>query len=73
MVFIYIIIGLAMQLLFWFVPNVIASAVIVSILGFIIAPFFPAGITVLTKLLPRDLHVASIGGSALSLSVTNSY
>lgn len=61
MVFIYIVVGLAMQLLFWFVPNVIANAVIVSVLGFAIAPFFPAGISILTKLLPRELHVAAIG------------
>ena len=84
MIFIYIILGLAMQLLFWFVPNVIANAVAISLLGeltfylfsfphfktqsynlftigFFIAPMFPVGISVLTKLLPAELHVASIG------------
>ncbi|KAH6900034.1 putative MFS transporter [Thelonectria olida] len=61
MVFIYIVVALAMQLIFWFVPNIIADAVVVSLLGFFIAPFFPAGISVLTKLLPKDLHVAAIG------------
>jgi fucose permease len=61
MVFIYIVVALAMQLIFWFVPDIIADAVVVSLLGFFIAPFFPAGISVLTKLLPKDLHVAAIG------------
>lgn len=61
MVFIYIVAALVMQLMFWFVPNIIADAVVVSFLGFFIAPFFPAGISVLTKLLPKELHVASIG------------
>ncbi|KAH8898815.1 MFS general substrate transporter [Thozetella sp. PMI_491] len=64
MVMIYIVLGLAMQLLFWFVPNVVANAVVISLLGFIIAPFFPVGVSILTKLLPKDLHIASIGFSA---------
>ena len=53
--------ALVMQILFWFVPNIIADAVLISFLGFFIAPFFPVGISVMTKLLPRELHVAAIG------------
>ena len=53
--------ALGLQLLFWFVPNIIADAVFISILGFCIAPFFPVGVSVLTKLLPRELHVAAVG------------
>ena len=60
-VMVLIVAALAMQFIYWFVPNVIANAVVVSLLGFFIAPFFPVGISVLTKLLPRELHVASIG------------
>lgn len=33
----------------------------ISLLGFLIGPFFPTGISVATKLLPRELHVAAIG------------
>ncbi|PWW72023.1 MFS general substrate transporter [Tuber magnatum] len=61
MVFVYIILALIAQLIFWFVPNIIANAVTISLLGFFIGPFFPTGISVATKVLPRDLHVASIG------------
>ncbi|PKS08574.1 hypothetical protein jhhlp_004960 [Lomentospora prolificans] len=61
MIFAYILIGLIMQLMFWFIPDVVANAVVVSLLGFVIGPFFPAGISVITKLLPKDLHIASIG------------
>lgn len=86
MIFVYLALALVMQLLFWFVPNVIANAVVLSILGmigpprppgslsvchwlihytgFFIAPFFPVGLSVLTKLLPRELHVGGIGFSA---------
>ncbi|ETS77687.1 hypothetical protein PFICI_09749 [Pestalotiopsis fici W106-1] len=64
MIFVYIAIAIALQLLFWLVPNIIASAVVVSLLGFIIAPFFPVGISVLIKLLPKELHVAAVGLTA---------
>ncbi|KAJ4244026.1 hypothetical protein NW762_014639 [Fusarium torreyae] len=64
MVFLYILIGLGLQLIFWFVPNVAVDAIAVSLLGFVIAPFFPVGLSVLTNLLPRDLHVAAIGFTA---------
>ncbi|RTE83019.1 hypothetical protein BHE90_002481 [Fusarium euwallaceae] len=61
MVFIYILIGLGLQLVFWLVPDVAVDAIAISLLGFIIAPFFPVGVSVLTNILPRELHVAAIG------------
>ncbi|KAF8544546.1 major facilitator superfamily domain-containing protein [Trichophaea hybrida] len=61
MIFVYLLIALAVQLVFWFVPSIIANAVMISFLGFFIGPFFPTGISVATKLLPRELHVAAIG------------
>ncbi|CUS15292.1 unnamed protein product [Tuber aestivum] len=64
MVFIYIMLALIAQLIFWFVPNIIANAVMISLLGFFLGPFFPTGISVATKVLPRGLHVASIGFAA---------
>ena len=69
MLFVLILFGLTMQLVYWFVPNVTADAVVISLLGFFIAPFFPVGISVLSKLLPRELHVASIGEKILVLRV----
>ncbi len=90
MIFVYLAFALVMQLLFWFVPNVIANAIVVSVLGmphdptsrttfpvslmvqigFFIAPFFPVGLSVLTKFLPRELHVAAIGTAACARSIT---
>ncbi|KAG0640358.1 major facilitator superfamily domain-containing protein [Tuber brumale] len=64
MVFVYIMLALIAQLIFWFIPNIIANAVMISLLGFFIGPFFPTGISVATKVLPRELHVASIGFTA---------
>ncbi|KAM5375808.1 hypothetical protein ACJZ2D_005864 [Fusarium nematophilum] len=61
MIFVYILIGLVMELVLWLVPNIIANAIVISVLGFVIAPFFPAGLSILTKLLTRDIHVAAVG------------
>ena len=61
MIFLYLFAAFAAQLVFWFVPNIVANAVMISLLGFFIGPFFPTGISVATKLLPRELHVAAVG------------
>ena len=63
-VIIYIVIALGVELLFWLVPQFIVSAVAIALLGFFIGPFFPAAVIMATKLLPRELHVASIGFSS---------
>ncbi|KAF4985730.1 hypothetical protein FDECE_16370 [Fusarium decemcellulare] len=64
MVFAYILIAIALQFIFWFVRNIIVDAVAISLLGFVIGPFFPVGLSILTELLPQDLHIASIGFTA---------
>lgn len=61
---IYLVAGVALELLFWLVPSFVASAVLVSFLGFFLAPMFPAAVVVSTKLLPRELHVSAIGFAA---------
>ena len=60
-VIIYLGISIAFQLLFWLVPNFIVSAVAVAFLGMFIGPMFPTAMVLMTKLLPRDLHVGGIG------------
>ena len=60
---IYLILTLGIELIFWLVPKFIVSAIAVAFLGFFIGPFFPAGIVVSTKLLPKHLHVSAIGFS----------
>lgn len=41
MVFAYIILALIAQLIFTLVPNIIANAVMISLLGFFLGPLFP--------------------------------
>jgi fucose permease len=55
---------MALELIFWLVPQFYVSAVAVSLQGFFIGPLFPAVIVAATKLLPKHLHVSAIGFAA---------
>lgn len=55
---------MALELLFWLVPQFYVSAVAVAFQGFFLGPLFPAAVVACTKLLPRHLHVSSIGFAA---------
>lgn len=61
---IYLVAGMVLELLFWSIPSFVASAVMVSFLGFFLAPMFPAAVVVATKLLPQELHVSAVGFAA---------
>ncbi|KAL2881769.1 hypothetical protein SGCOL_002925 [Colletotrichum sp. CLE4] len=61
---IYIPIAMALELVFWLVPHFYVSAVAVALQGFFLGPFFPAVVVAATKLLPRHLHVSTIGFAA---------
>lgn len=41
MVMLYVLLSLVVQLIFWFVPNIITNAVMISLLGFFLGPLFP--------------------------------
>lgn len=60
----YLVCSVAVQLLFWLIPNFFVSAVMVGFLGFFLGPMFPAAVVALTKLLPKRLHVAAVGFAA---------
>lgn len=53
--------SLIFQLLVWFVPNVVGDAVAVAIVGLLLGPVYPCATSVFTILLPRSLHITSIG------------
>lgn len=63
-VIIYLAAAIVLQLIFWLVPNFVVSAVVVAIQGFFMGPLFPAAIVAAAKLLPKKLHVSSIGISS---------
>jgi fucose permease len=58
---IYLACSLALQLVFWLVPQFVVSAVAVAFLGFFLGPMFPGGIMMAAKLLPKSIHVSAIG------------
>ena len=60
-VMIYLGLSFALELIFWLVPSLIVSAIAVSLLGVFMGPMFPTAIVMVTKLLPKDLHVGCIG------------
>ena len=61
---VYLLLSVALQLLYWLVPNFAASATFVTFLGFFLGPLFPAAIVAATKLLPSSHHVSAIGFAA---------
>lgn len=61
---IYLCFTIVLELLYWLIPNFIASAIFVAFLGFFLGPLFPAAIVALTKLLPSSYHVSAIGVAA---------
>ncbi|PFH60355.1 hypothetical protein XA68_11097 [Ophiocordyceps unilateralis] len=58
---VYLVICIALELVFWLVPRFIVSAIAVILLGFFLGPMFPGGVMVTAKLLPRRIHVSAIG------------
>ncbi|KAL1955161.1 hypothetical protein VTO42DRAFT_8976 [Malbranchea cinnamomea] len=63
-VVVYLIFSVALELLFWLIPQFYVSAIMVSLLGFFLGPLFPAAVVAATKLLPKHLHVSAIGFAA---------
>ncbi|KAK8039950.1 Bypass of stop codon protein 6 [Apiospora rasikravindrae] len=60
----YLVLAIALQVLYWLVPSFVASAVFVSFEGFFLGPLFPGAIVAATKLLPVDYHISAIGFAA---------
>lgn len=63
-IIVYILAAIALELVFWLVPEFFVSAVAVSLVGFFTGTIFPGVVAVATRILPKNVHVASIGFSA---------
>ncbi|KAI0852214.1 MFS general substrate transporter [Daldinia vernicosa] len=74
----YSVLCVALQLVFWLQPNIAGSAVALSFIGFFTGPFFATGMSVASKLFPRESQPAALGfifvlaqaGGALFPSIT---
>ncbi|KAJ5925392.1 Major facilitator superfamily domain general substrate transporter [Penicillium verhagenii] len=60
MIFIYAVLCVGLQLVFWLVPNIITEAVAVSLLGLFSGPFFPTGISVGSKIFDPEIVSSGI-------------
>ncbi|PYH76864.1 hypothetical protein BO82DRAFT_295151 [Aspergillus uvarum CBS 121591] len=60
MIFLYAVLCVGLQLVFWLVPNIIVEAVAICILGSFSGPFFAAGISVASKIFPADVRSSAI-------------
>nr|GAT57351.1 predicted protein [Mycena chlorophos] len=67
--YLYIGIAIGLELIIWFVPSYITSAIAVSLVGFCLGPMFPIGMTHGARILPPHLLVTSIAwASGISIS-----
>lgn len=69
MLLLYSVIALALQIVFWRVPNIVVNAVSVSFLGFVLGPFFGTAVSVGSKLIPQELQQSGLGKFATSVRV----
>ncbi|KAL2808255.1 major facilitator superfamily domain-containing protein [Aspergillus granulosus] len=60
MIFVYIVLCLALELIFWLVPDIITEAVAISLLGFFSGPFFATGVSVASKLFAAEIRSSAL-------------
>ncbi|KAI1481737.1 MFS general substrate transporter [Daldinia eschscholtzii] len=56
----YLVAALAFEILFAAVHVPALSTILIALLGFCLGPLFPAGVVMMTRHLPRELHVGAI-------------
>lgn len=61
MLLVYSVLCIALQLVFWLQPNIIASATALSLMGFFFGPFFATGMSVASKIFPKKSQAAALG------------
>lgn len=61
MTMLYCVLILALQLVFWLVPNLISSAVSLCLLGFFFGPMFATGMSIGSKLFAKDIQPTALG------------
>ncbi|KAI3334300.1 MFS general substrate transporter [Ustulina deusta] len=61
MILVYCVACAALQLVFWLQPSIIGSAIALSFIGFFSGPFFATGMSVASKLFPRESQPAALG------------
>lgn len=60
----YLAITVALELVFRIVDSIAISLVMVTFLGFFLGPLFPSGVVMVTRQLPKHLHVSALAIAA---------
>ncbi|TVY33149.1 Bypass of stop codon protein, partial [Lachnellula occidentalis] len=61
MLLLYSILAFAMQMVFWLVKDLATTIVMFSLMGFLMGPFFAAGVSVTSTLFPLPLRATALG------------
>jgi fucose permease len=61
MLLLYVVLCLALQIVFWRVPNIAVDSVMISFIGFLLGPAFATGVSVASKLIPTELRSSGLG------------
>lgn len=61
MLLLYSFLCFAMQMVFWLVKNVVSEIVMFGMMGFVLGPFFAAGVSVASELFPRQVRAGALG------------
>ncbi|KAF4997288.1 hypothetical protein FDECE_12105 [Fusarium decemcellulare] len=65
----YLIVAIGLELAFWLGDEFTVSAIMAALVGFAIGMVMPSSIRVMTKLLPAEKHIVSVGfGTAFAVS-----
>ncbi|KAL2810354.1 putative MFS transporter [Aspergillus granulosus] len=60
MIFLYVLLCVALELVFWLVPHIITAAVAISLFGFFSGPFLATGVSVAFKMLTVDIRSSAL-------------
>lgn len=63
MLLLYVILSLALQIVFWRVSNIAVDSVMISFIGFLLGPAFATGVSVASKLIPTELRSSGLGNA----------
>lgn len=75
---VYLLVAISLEILFAITSSSTVSVVLATMLGFFLGPLFPSGIVLLSRLLPKELHVAvvsfvasvgQVGGAILPFAI----
>lgn len=60
MILLYALTSLALQIVFWRVSSIIVDSVMIALMGFFLGPSFATGVSVGSKLIPKELQSSGL-------------